>query len=545
MKSLFRRLFRAAPARSQTRPACHFRPDVESLEGRALMTVTPHGGAVLPNVEVQALYYGSNWYNNSSLFSQTGQFEGFLQSTVNSSYMDMLNNAGYGVGRGSSSGGKISMATPGSTISDADIRSAIQNAIRGSNPLAAPDANRLYIVYVEPNVEVIGNFASAWHSGLANSVQDFAGYHGAFAGYDAAGNARGIRYAVIPTPGGTVGNAKNNYNLNTFDEMTEASSHEIGEAVTDPDIGYGTLGWYDDSQGEVGDIANGQTVYVNGYAVQRLADKTDQPMTPAQATSDRAAHFVLQTNGTLYEVVNGSATYLTSGVASLSAQGIDNNGHATTDIVMSNGAAWEYHDETGWAYLTGGVKMARAGQGVSYVLLTSGDVWEYKDTGSWSKIDSNVTSIDAGTDRHGANMMTEVMHGYGYEWSDSSGWHSLGSGITSVSAGRQGGLDYVTTNGNAYYYTEASGSASLLAYNVAQVTAGTDQNGNFMIDLLYTNGNLYEYRVNSGWTFLDNGVTSVGKAEAGAVDMVFSWGDAWDHSPSGWAYLLGSAQAVA
>ncbi len=64
--------------------------------------VTYHGGGVLPHVEVQALYLGSDWSTNSALHNQTGQTEGFLNNIVNSSYMDMLTNAGYGVGRGTS-----------------------------------------------------------------------------------------------------------------------------------------------------------------------------------------------------------------------------------------------------------------------------------------------------------------------------------------------------------------------------------------------------------------------------------------------------------
>jgi hypothetical protein len=55
----------------------HASPVLESLEGRQLMTVTGHGGAVLPNVEVQALYYGSDWdvFNNPIYAQQVGYLE--------------------------------------------------------------------------------------------------------------------------------------------------------------------------------------------------------------------------------------------------------------------------------------------------------------------------------------------------------------------------------------------------------------------------------------------------------------------------------------
>jgi hypothetical protein len=557
MLTLIRQLFAtraSATRRPQARRAVSkapARPGLEALEERWVPSVTYHGGAVLGNVEAQALYYGSNWSTNPTLFSQTGYFEGFLQSTVNSSYMDMLGNAGYGVGRGSWSGGKIYLANPGSTISDGDIRGAIQNAIKSGNPLAAPDANRLYVVFVEPNVEVIGNFASSRHAGLANSVQDFAGYHTAFAGTDAQGHPATIHYAIVTTPGGSVGNGSANPNLGTLNAMTLAASHELAEAVTDPNIGYRTLGWNDDTNGEIGDIVAGQAVYVNGYAVQRESDPNDQGMTPAQAASDRVVNFVLQTNGDLYEIVNGSPVYLASGIAALSPQGIDNNGHALVDVVTTGGDAWEYHDQTGWNYLTSGVASAVAGQGVSYVLYTSGDIYEYKEaTGfsgsSWAYVYSSASQIDAGTDKLGVNCVDIVFSwGDAYEHSDDSGWHYIASNVQSISAGRQGISDYLTTDGVAHWHRESDGADVAVFSNVSQVAAGTDANGNYLIDVLTTDGTVSEYRYGGSWTTLDNGVTNLSKGTLDAVDMVFSWGDAYQHSQAGWNYLYGSAAAAA
>jgi hypothetical protein len=546
MFQMLKSVFCGRPAAKVTKAARRARPEIESLEDRRVMTVTFHGGAVLPTVEVQALYEGSDWYNNSANYSQTGTLDGFLNNVVQSTYMDMLNKAGYGVGRGSASGGKIFMSNINKSyyLTDSSIRSDLLSAISATNHLEAPDANRLYVVFVEPGVAVMND-----HLNNATSQSNFLGYHGAF------GSSYGdIHYAVVCYPGGAVGNAGMSW-LSATDDLTQVASHEIAEAVTDPNINYKTLGWYDDtfpnSDGtkgdEIGDLANAQTVHLNGYAVQRIADKNDQPMTPAGARAVNPVSFVLQTNGNLYMHSSSGLTWLDNGVASVSDQGIDNQGHAMVDVLFTNGSAYEYHEGQGWIYLTSGVRMGAAGQGVSYVLLTSGTVYEYKDSsGSWSSpISYNVTSISAGTDRNGVNMEAEIWYGQGWEWSDSSGWHTFGSGLTSISAGQQGYVDYVTGNGNGYLYTEAYGSSSLIAYNVAQMTAGTDQNGNNMIDMLYTNGNLWEYRVDTGWNWLDNSVTSIAKGRAGVVDMVFSWGDAYDHGPGGWTYLTGSARTAA
>jgi hypothetical protein len=114
-----------------------------------------------------------------------------------------------------------------------------------------PDANRLYVIFVEPGVAVMDS-----RGATSDRPGGFLGYHGAFTGFDAYGYAHAIRYAVITYPGA----GTNNFfvpGLNAFDTMTKVASHEIAEAVTDPDVNYARLGWYDDQRGEISDITNG------------------------------------------------------------------------------------------------------------------------------------------------------------------------------------------------------------------------------------------------------------------------------------------------
>src|SRR5260221_571967 len=80
---------------------------VEQLESRQLLTVTFHGGALLPNVEAQAVYLGASWQSNASLQTQKGQIETFVSGLVRSKFMDGLTLAGYNVYRGTSSAGVI------------------------------------------------------------------------------------------------------------------------------------------------------------------------------------------------------------------------------------------------------------------------------------------------------------------------------------------------------------------------------------------------------------------------------------------------------
>ena len=499
------------------------------------MTVTYHGGAVLPHVEVQALYYGSDWYTNPTYYSQTGYLEGFLNNIVHGSYMDMLNKDGYGVGRGSFDAGKISLTNVNKSqyLTDGQLRSTVQAYIN-NGVLKSPDSNRLYVIFVEDNVAV--------SNGGDTSQNDFLGYHGAFAGTDAYGNPADIHYAVIAYPGGSVGNAGLSW-LSATGQLTEVSSHELAEAVTDPNVNYKSLTWYDSTNnGEIGDIVNGQTVYLNGYAVQRISDRNDQAMTPAGATAQTQESFVLKTNGDLYKFTSSGATLLASGIASVSDQSIDDHGQVMVDVVTTGGVAYEYHEGSGFTYLWSGARSAKAGQGVSYVLFSNGVVDEYNDyDDTWTYIDSGVVSIDAGTDKLGVNMVDEIKtSGAAWEHSDSSGWHFLASGVKSVSAGQQGISDFVTIAGNAYSFSEATNLSTFLASNVAAVTSGTDQFGNALIDLVYNGGNLWEYRVGIGWTFLDSGVKSIAKGHAGYVAMVFTSGNAWGHD-STWHFLTGSA----
>ena len=51
----------------------------------------------------------------------------------------------------------------------------------------------------------------------------------------------------------------------TLDALTSTSSHELCEAITDPVPGQG---WYDDANGEIGDICAWQTRKLAGWTVQ-------------------------------------------------------------------------------------------------------------------------------------------------------------------------------------------------------------------------------------------------------------------------------------
>jgi hypothetical protein len=89
--------------------------------------------------------------------------------------------------------------------------------------------------------------------GGAASCTDFCGYHDAING--------NIFYGAMPYPDCTGCEG----GLTTVDALTSTASHELSEAITDPIPGQG---WYDDANGEIGDICAWKTKKLNGYTVQ-------------------------------------------------------------------------------------------------------------------------------------------------------------------------------------------------------------------------------------------------------------------------------------
>jgi hypothetical protein len=536
---------------------------IECLEAREVpAVVTSHGGPALTNVQAQALYLGSDWLN-STYNPQAHRLDSFLGNIVNSSYMDMLHNAGYGVGRGSANSGAYWSANIDKTqyVQDSTIQNYLTASI-DAGLLQPAGANNLYVVFLEDNV--------AFNAPAGNSFNNL-GYHSSFNAsliYPWGGwYGANIHYAVVAYPGGTVplatGSAPNgNYVdytnhswLSAQDAMTVAASHELAEAVTDPQVwqdssGFHGTGWHDGTSGnslgqEIGDISNAQTVYLNGYAVQREADQNEQAMTPLGAKPVSQVNFVLDKSGNLYVGSGSNLTHVWTAapLTYMSDQGIDNYGHAMVDVVRSDGTAWEYHAGGGpgggvWVYLDNGVKVAKAGQGVSYLLYTNGNVGEWKDWGSGSTgtsptkntIDGSggAISIDAGTDRYGVNMMTEVWsynpssYTFGQEYSDSTGWSYVDNGnytVKTLSAGQMGNIGILYNNGTAVWHNDAGGWYWTEGSNVTQFTMGTDENGNVQFDMLYGNGTVSQYSQADGWRSTST-FQSIGKAHSGWVDAI-------------------------
>ena len=221
--------------------------------GEAAPAVPPQlryqGGPLLVNAEVFTVFWGNTWTNPPLSDTATG-LNDFFDFILTSSLIDQLgeyNVDGMTIGHGQRTGtAVVTSPAPRRTTSDSAIQHMLQHQIATNNTFPQPSTNTLYFVYLRPGVAVV--------QGGDQSCQAFCGYHNDINGQ--------IFYAVMPYPGcnGCRGT------LSEFEALTATSSHELCEAITDPIPG---RGWYDDNNGEIGDICAWQIKQVGNYQVQQ------------------------------------------------------------------------------------------------------------------------------------------------------------------------------------------------------------------------------------------------------------------------------------
>lgn len=135
-------------------------------------------------------------------------------------------------------------------VQDSDLQRLLTDNIN-AGVLPKPDSETLYVVFLPSSVTV--------DIGQDVSCQTFCGYHNAF-----SLNGSPVYYAILPYPGctGCLGG------VSDVDSLTAITTHEIAEAVTD--AGADGSGWYDQTNGEIGDICAWQFREDGGYNVQLL-----------------------------------------------------------------------------------------------------------------------------------------------------------------------------------------------------------------------------------------------------------------------------------
>jgi hypothetical protein len=234
--------------------------------------LTYFGGPIISNVQVIQVLYGSGSYNAqvAGTTSPTmGQFYGDITgsgSGLNSLLQQYNTPVSGGTGQtfGFGTFGGLFQIVPaagnnGSTITDAQIQSELLSQITAGHlpsPVldAAGNPNTLYMIFFPPGKTI--------SQGGSNSCQagGFCAYHGTTSTLFAGKN---VLYGVMPDMQAGSGCATGCGTSTTFGNYTSVTSHELVEAMTDAFVGIATvfgppLAWYDMTNGEIGDICNGQ-----------------------------------------------------------------------------------------------------------------------------------------------------------------------------------------------------------------------------------------------------------------------------------------------
>ncbi|HUO10334.1 MAG TPA: hypothetical protein VM008_18655 [Phycisphaerae bacterium] len=208
--------------------------------------LTYYGGPLLTGVQVCTIFWGKKWPSASGQL-MANKINGFFKAILVSPLMTQLGEysvPGKTIGTGALVSSKtITANAPVGSVTDTTIRVTLKKWI-AANAVPKPTKNSLYFIYLDPGIASI--------MGGSKSCQSYCGYHD---------NVGSIYYAVMPYPtcSGCLGG------MNAFDALTGTSSHELCEAITDPVPG---KGWYDQVNGEIGDICAWNFKQVAGYNVQ-------------------------------------------------------------------------------------------------------------------------------------------------------------------------------------------------------------------------------------------------------------------------------------
>ncbi|KAJ3080820.1 hypothetical protein HDU99_007337 [Rhizoclosmatium hyalinum] len=259
--------------------------------------LTYYGGPVIPNVEVHPIFYG-----NANYQSQTNSF---YAAVTQSAWYDVL--AQYNVYRGSAVPGFSVPATKSSLDDVNDIQPFLINLIKTGQ--IRPTANTYYPIHFAPGITIT--------QGGGSSCSVFCAYHGTIDVSSLGVGTQYLFYGVMPDQGGscTGGCGSNPSQINN---MFSVASHELAEAATDAAVGVSTtigapLAWYDQTNGENGDICNAQqgtTVGADGvsYVVQKTWSNADNACLANSGTPVVTTTAVKKTTTTTKVVVPPTTT---------------------------------------------------------------------------------------------------------------------------------------------------------------------------------------------------------------------------------------------
>ena len=264
--------------------------------------LTYYGGRVVSNLHVVQVLWGTGGSGGADgeFLAQvhnttTPSIETFYQQVLNSAYVDWLteyntNITDFGgnpgtnqvIGRGTFvEQVAITPVDTSTSLTDANIQTELVNQIKaGHLPLPTKDSggnNNTYYAIFFPHGIVISQ-------GGTNSCEPggFCAYHGTIVATTPVGE---IYYGVHPDmQTGSGCETGCGADPTPFNNLTSVASHEMTETITDCEVSLASLNapplaWYDDNNGEIGDICNAQHGTIVGadkqtYTVQKEFSNT-------------------------------------------------------------------------------------------------------------------------------------------------------------------------------------------------------------------------------------------------------------------------------
>ncbi len=221
-------------------------------------------GPLIQHVKVVDVFYSPG-------FKYKAMLESYYAAITQSAYFDWLTeynapNGSFKISRGSFLLSFEDTNANPTTVKTVNPETYLKGLL-AANKLPKPDDDTIYMMYFPSGVDPTdGSGPSCINNG------NYCAYHASYT--DAGGQL--VRYGVMPDM--EAGSCAMGCGPPGFDSFTDVSSHELIEAVTDPDNG---TGWYDvgvgandpNNCGEIGDICatggTGETGTVNGYVVQK------------------------------------------------------------------------------------------------------------------------------------------------------------------------------------------------------------------------------------------------------------------------------------
>lgn len=211
--------------------------------------LTYWGGPVVEHAKVVAVLWGSAV--DAQVAEKVGSFYKSFVGSSSFTWLSEYDTNTQHIGAGALAGVyTIAPSRKGKTLTDSQIQKELAAQIR-KGALPKTDANTIYMLHFPPGVRITMGAAASCESG------GFCGFHGSFKSRTAH-----ARYAVIPDMGPGSGCDKGCGGGSPLSSVTSVASHELVEAVTDPDVGLAKglaapLAWYDASHGEIADICAG------------------------------------------------------------------------------------------------------------------------------------------------------------------------------------------------------------------------------------------------------------------------------------------------